>query len=672
MSDFLTFKLTDSFVQKYEKKQPDWGFPIGQESFLSELIYFDKYSALKEDGTKERWHETVRRCIEGYYTILKDHCLRNKTPWNETKARRSAEDAYDRMWNFKWLPPGRGLQHMGRAIVHEEGISNALQNCSFTSTANISNHSVRDAIFPFVQMMEESAWGIGVGFDTRGAGKLEIMTPTEEEATFVVPDNREGWAESVGKLLETYFFKNRPTLKFDYSEVRPAGTPLKRFGGRASGPGPLIELHESIRSQLDGRAGDVISSRDILDIMNKIGKAIQAGGARRSAQICFGEADDHDYINAKDWNLPENAERTGPNGWAWSSNNSVFVETGSDYSDTVNGIVTNGEPGFMWLDLAREYGRMVDQPDNKDWRVAGGNPCLEQSLEDGEKCTLVETFPTKHESFDDFRQTLKHAYLYGKAVTLLPTSWPESNEVMARNRRIGCSMSGLAEFVEKRGWAELRDWSDRGYDFIAHRDRKYSEWLAVRESIKMTSIKPSGTVSIVAGVTPGVHWPVTSGFYIRRVRYSVNNPIVELLEQAGYDLEPAQGDPENTLVATFITHGPDVRNERQVSIWEKAELAVMMQRYWADNQVSATITFLPEEVDQLLPLLASKDGQFKGVSFLPLGDEATYPQQPYERLDLEDSEIEAKFKSYKSLGDLYAQGEEAIGDKYCDSDVCVI
>lgn len=674
MPDYLSFHLPDSFVETYAERTPNWGFPIGGNQYLSELIYVDKYSALKEDGTKERWHETVRRCVEGYYSILKDHCKRNRTPWNDFKALASAKDAYDRMWNFKWLPPGRGLQHMGRPIVHEEGHSSALQNCAFLSTAKLSTHSVEEAILPFTRMMEMSMWGVGVGYDLKGEGNITLNSPNPDKTeVFVVPDHREGWAESVGKLLESYFFKNRPSVEFDYSQVRPAGTPLKRFGGRASGPGPLMTLHDSLRAQLDKREGETITSIDILDIMNKIGKAVVAGGARRSAQICFGAPTDTEYINAKNWNLAQNAERTDPEtGWAWNSNNSVFVTEGDDYAPMVDGIMTNGEPGFMWLDLARSHGRLVDPANNKDWRVAGGNPCLEQSLEDKELCTLVEVFPSKHSDYGDFRESLKHAYLYGKAVTLLPTKWADSNEVMARNRRIGCSISGLAQFVETKGWAALRSWADEGYRFIEHRDQKYSEWLAVRESIKKTSIKPSGTVSLVAGVTPGVHWPTASGHYIRRVRYSVNNPIVDHLKKAGYDIEPAQGDPENTVVATFITKGPDVRDERSVTIWEKAELAAMMQRYWADNQVSATITFLPHEQDQLLPLLASKDGQFKGVSFLPLGEEATYPQQPYEKLDLTEKEIDKKMKSFKSLGDLYAVGIEAGGDKFCDTDSCSI
>lgn len=671
MNDFLSFSLTEDFVAGYADRQPNWGFSIGGGNYLSELVYVNKYSALKEDGTKEQWYETCQRCIEGMYSILKDHCKKNKTTWNDLKAQKSARDAYDRMWNFKWMPPGRGLQHMGREAIHTRQDSSFLQNCAYLTTAKLSAHSAWEATGPFSRMMEMSMCGIGVGFDTRGAGNLSLHEPSlEKKEVHSVEDSREGWADAITVLLESYFFKNRGYVDFDYSPIRPAGAMLKSFGGRASGPQPLIDCVERIRFLLDNREDDKLNSRDIVDIMNLIGKAVVAGGARRSAQIAFGETTDMDYVSIKDWNLPENKLRTDPDvGWAWNSNNSVFVD-GEISSDLIEKTILNGEPGYMWLDLAQQYGRMVDPADNKDYRAMGGNPCLEQTLEPWECCTLVETFPSKHEDFNDFRETLKHAYLYGKAVTLLPTAWPETNEVMARNRRIGCSMSGLAEFVETKGWSALQSWQDEGYQFIDHRDKKYSEWLAVRESIKKTSIKPSGTVSLVASVTAGVHWPVSAGNHIRRVRYSVNDPLVSRLIDAGYPCEPMEGDPENTVVVTFVTQSADVRSEREVSIWEKAELAVMSQRWWADNQVSATITFLPSEENQIAPLLASKTGQIKGISFLPLRDEAVYAQAPYEAIDVKAAE---KFvKKIKHLNNLYAVGSEAIGDKFCDSDVCTI
>lgn len=675
MSDFLTFKLSDDFVEGYANKPINWGFPITDDFFLGEFIFLSKYSRKKADGTKERWHETCRRVVEGAFTIQKNHCQHRRTPWNDHKAQRAARDMFDRMFHFKWLPPGRGIQHMGCAIVHEENNSAALQNCAFLSTGKISTHSVNAAVGPFVRMMEMSMYGVGVGFDTKGAGKLTIHAPSSEKDVeiFVVPDTREGWAEAVGKLLESYFFQNKARVEFDYSEIRPAGAPLVRFGGTASGPGPLRAAIDKIRQLLDASVGEAITSRNIVDIMNLIGKAVQSGGARRSAQIALGDPDDKDFIGIKDFGIEANNERLGEDGWGFGSNNSIFAEPGVDYSDIIDHVSTNGEPGLFWLDIARGYGRLADPRNDRDCRVVGTNPCAEQSLEDAELCCLVEVFPYNHESREDFLETLKVAYLYGKSVTLLPTCWPETNEVMARNHRIGCSLSGLAQFIEDRGWSELRSWMDEGYQTIQRRDRKYSEWLGVRESIKTTSIKPSGTVSLLAGATPGVHWPTSAGTYIRRVKCSKTDPMAQVLIEAGYHVEPDRNDPESTLIIQFVVDGPQVRSEREVTLWEKAELVTTAQRFWADNQVSATLTFLEDERDQVGPLLRSKDGQFKAISFLPLYAEGEpYPQQPYQRISAEDA---ASYRAGLQPVDLelvYQQGMDVQDERGCTNDRCVI
>lgn len=141
MSDFLSFHLPEEFLEEFKSRTPEWGFPIGGGNSLAELTFITKYSRLKEDGSKERWWEVCRRCIEGYYSILKDHCLANRTPWNDHKAQRSARDAYERMFTFKWMPPGRGLWMMGTDFVNGQGNSAALQNCAFVSTEKLSTHS---------------------------------------------------------------------------------------------------------------------------------------------------------------------------------------------------------------------------------------------------------------------------------------------------------------------------------------------------------------------------------------------------------------------------------------------------------------------------------------------------------------------------------------------------
>jgi ribonucleoside-triphosphate reductase len=675
-SNFLSFHLPEAFIAEYAKTKPAWGFDIGGGNSLSELTYIAKYSRKKEDGTKERWYETCERCINGMYSILKDHCKYQRTPWNEFKAQKSAQDAFDRMFNFKWTPPGRGLATMGTQFVHEEQNNASLNNCAFISTEKLSTHSAYEATMPFVRLMEMSMHGVGVGFDTRGAGKLTIHEPGYETEVFVVQDDRESWCESLGKLLESYFFKNRNTVVFDYSLVRPAGAPLKRFGGTASGPEPLTKLHESVRAQLRERAGQKITSRDIVDIMNKAGKAVVAGGARRSALIALGDPTDSDYVNIKNWELPENAERTGPDGWAWTSNNSVFAKSDTDLDHLVDKIVINGEPGIIYIDTMQNYGRLADPANNRDYRAIGVNPCAEISLEPHEFCCLSELYPANHETLADFQKSIKHAYMYAKAVTLMPSIWPETNEVITRNRRIGVSMTGIAEFIESRSWHEMKEWMDKGYGFLTELDRSYSEWLGVRESIKVSTVKPAGTTSIIAGTTSGVHWPTTSGYYIRRQRFLKHDPIVAALIEAGYDVEPDVNDPEQTVVASFPTTGPRIRSEREVSVWEKAHLAALAQRYWADNMVSVTVSFDQQrESDQVAPLLRSLEGQLKSVSFLPISSTGTtYKQAPFEPLDSGLAVKQQLDKRPLDMNKLYrsADAVDAVGEKFCNNDSCEI
>lgn len=665
--DHLSFRLSEDFIAKYKDRDPEWGFQIGEGNSLGELTFITKYSRLKADGTKERWYETCRRVIEGMFSIQKDHCTANKTPWYGNKAQRAAEDAYERLFTFKWTPPGRGLWMMGTKFVHEHG-SAALQNCAFLSTEHLG---VRNATKPFVRLMEMSMLGIGVGFDTRGAGKLTIHEPSGTPGDpYVIEDSREGWCRSTELVLESYLLPGRAPVELDYSLVREAGTPIKGFGGTAAGPGPLKRLHEGLHALFFGRGGDLLTSTDIVDIQNMIGKCVVAGNVRRSAEIAFGFPEDVAFLELKDWE--KNPVRMGPDGWGNLSNNSVIAQVGGNYDHLADLIVKNGEPGLMYLDLAQSHGRLVDPPNYRDRRALGANPCAEQTLEDNECCTLVETYPIKHDSLEDYLRTIKVAYLYAKSVTLVPTHWPETNTVMTRNRRIGTSMSGIAQFAEEYGWAALRNWCDEAYAAVHNWDVEYSEWLGVRESIKTTSVKPSGTVSLLAGVTPGVHWPVASDDYVRRQRFRVNDDALRIIVEAGYHAEPDVMDPEHTMVVDFPTSGPTVRSEREVSVWEKVALAALLQRHWADNQVSATFTFLPHEEQQIGSILRAFDGQLKSASFLPLMEGGAYKQMPYESVPNDVFGSMRKGIRKIDWNVLYDSGIDAEGERFCSNDVCEI
>ena len=221
----------------------------------------------------------------------------------------------------------------------------------------------------------------------------------------------------------------------------------------SSGPDPLKEMHETIREVLDNNVGKGLSITSIVDIMNLIGKCVVAGNVRRTAEIAFGDYNSLEYLDLKNYKVNPRRESFG-----WTSNNSVFCDLGMDYSLPAERTGCTGEPGYAWLENMQGYSRMNNGKDNKDHRVCGGNPCLEQSLESYEVCNLVETFPNSHDSLEDYIVTLKYAYLYAKTVTLGQTHWPETNKVMLRNRRIGCSMSGIAQFITRRGIHTLKNW----------------------------------------------------------------------------------------------------------------------------------------------------------------------------------------------------------------------
>jgi ribonucleoside-triphosphate reductase len=696
------FKIDESFLQAYKGKKPHFGF-----NGLGEFVYYRTYSRIKPDGSKETFLDTIQRVVEGCFEIQRRHQRRLHLPWDYDKAQPAAQEMFDLMWNFKFLPPGRGLWMMGTDFMWERG-SAALNNCGFVSTYG---QVETDPAEPFCFLMDMAMLGVGVGFDTKGTGRIHVSSPDKSKWTYEIPDSREGWVDSVRQLIHSYTISTElGHIDFDYSQIRKKGEDIKGFGGKASGPDILIELHELIRGHLARRVSHTLSSVDITDLMNYIGRCVVAGNVRRTAEIAFGDANDRDYCSMKNplatleekekldfmvitsdlysqgktkANIGDFAaldipmERLCPaietwnalNHHRWASNNSVFAHVGMNYDAIGTQIATNGEPGLMWLNNMRDYGRMIDgrQP-GIDGRVMGGNPCLEQSLESYELCNLCETFPANHDDADDYMRTLKFAYLYAKTVTLLPTHNRRTNQVTLRNRRIGLSQSGIVQAFQKFGRRTvLKDFCDAGYTEVRRWDDIYSDWLCVNKSIKVTSVKPSGTVSLVAGATPGIHYPEAST-YFRRVRIAKNSILADILRKAGFDLEPVHGDEDRTLVVKFAITDERVRAVKDVTIWEQVANVVDYQRYWADNQVSVTIKFKSEEMTDIPRVLEIYEDQLKGISFLPLEDHG-YAQAPYEACTVKEAnEYNEGVREADYSGYLY----EAVGDRYCTNDSCVI
>ena len=668
----FSFELTNDFVASYKDKKAPFGYRDAAGNSVGEITFLRTYSRLKADGTKETWVDVCERVINGMYSLQKDHAKSQRLPWSDAKAAASAKEAFDRLFNLKWTPPGRGLWVMGTPLVNEQRNSAALQNCAFVSTGSMVK---TDPAKPFAFLMEASMLGVGVGFDDKGADKDFTIYEPKETYEYKIPDTREGWVESTAALINAYLKPDTKAPVFDYEEIRPAGAPIKTFGGTAAGHEPLLRLHNHINKMFAGRAGQKLTKTDIADIGNMIGVCVVSGNVRRSAELLIGQIDDENFLNLKNPEVyPERNSYDPANpGWAWMSNNSVEAKVGSDFSKIIDGIVRNGEPGVVWMDVSRKYGRLIDPPNNKDWRIAGYNPCAEQSLESYECCTLVETYLNRHTDLEDFKRTLKFAYLYAKTVTLLPTHWEETNAIMQRNRRIGTSISGIANFADNNGWTVLRDWLNNGYEVIKKYDESYSEWLGIRQSIKMTTVKPSGTVSILAGESPGVHWASGGKFFNRAIRFANTDPMLPLFKMANYRVEPASESPDTTSVVFFPIETNAKRAEKEVSVHEKVALAVVVQRYWSDNSVSVTVTFDPEkEADSIASILHMHDGQLKTISFLPMGN-AVYPQMPYTQITSEEYEEGCMSLMPIDLSGVYAgMAADAIGEAYCTTDACEV
>jgi hypothetical protein len=212
----LSFRLPQNFLDEYREVKPAWGFSDEAGNSIGEITFLRSYSRLKSDGTKETWAETCQRVVEGTFTIQREHCRRNRLPWDYKKAQRTAQDMYDRMFSFKWTPPGRGIANMGAPFVVEDWDGTPLQNCAFVSTRTDFSEAMHF-------LMLASMNGVGVGLDVLGAGRHKVKGTNGDIVEYVIPDTREGWAEALKAILDAHL-DGHALPKFDYSEIRPAGS----------------------------------------------------------------------------------------------------------------------------------------------------------------------------------------------------------------------------------------------------------------------------------------------------------------------------------------------------------------------------------------------------------------------------------------------------------------
>jgi ribonucleoside-triphosphate reductase (thioredoxin) len=582
------------------------------------------------NSATEEFPDTVERVLKASEDQL--HC--GFTP-EETERLRNY------LLGLKGSVAGRFWWQLGTETVNQLGLS-SLQNCAF--------RTVDKPVEPFTWAMDMLMLGSGVGYNIQkeNVNKLppvneNFKAPVRQNdagADFIVPDSREGWVALLGKTLKAAFLAHssgKQTFTYSTQLIRSKGAPIKGFGGTASGPEDLVWGIEQISKILEKRSGKQLRPIDALDIMNIIGAVVVAGNVRRSAQIAIGDADDVEYLLAKRWDLG-NIPR-----WRAMSNNSVVAHDIGDLHDFFwDGYEGKGEPyGLINLKLSRKIGRLgeTQYPDPK---VQGYNPCAEQSLADGETCCLAEIFLSNIESKEELIDVAKLLYRVNKHSLALPCHQKVTEAIVHENMRMGIGITGVFQATD-----EQKSWLDDTYKALREYDVEYSEKHGFNKSIKLTTVKPSGTLSLLPGVTPGAH-PAYAHYMIRRIRISSDHALVQVCRDHGYKVEYQRNfdgtEDFSTVVVEFpFQHPKHAKLARDVTAIEQLETVKWLQEVWSDNSVSCTIYYKPEELDGIKKYLKKNyKTNHKSLSFL-LHSGHGFDQAPLEEITKEQfDELVAK------------------------------
>jgi ribonucleoside-triphosphate reductase (thioredoxin) len=536
------------------------------------------------------------------------------------------------LMELKGTVAGRFLWQMGTETVERLGLA-SLQNCAFT----VINEPVR----PFTWAMDMLMLGSGVGYNIqrKNIDKLpevnsQFSRPVRvdsNDADFIVPDSREGWVQLLGKTLKAAFLSDKkPTFTYSTVLVRGKGSTIKGFGGTASGPEDLCWGIEKISEVLEKRAGKKLRPIDALDVMNIIGAVVVAGNVRRSAQIAIGDPDDVEYLLAKRWdmgNIPS---------WRAMSNNSVVCNDIKDLHEYFwDGYEGKGEPyGFINLRLSRKMGRLGDT-NYPDPDVEGYNPCAEQSLAAYETCCLAEVYLPNVTSKEELIDICQLLYRINKHSLSLPCHLDETADIVHKNMRMGIGVTGVLQATE-----EQKSWLSPTYEELRAFDKAYSAEHGFPESIKLTTVKPSGTLSLLPGVTPGCH-PAYAQYMIRRIRISADHALVNVCREHGYPVEYQQNfdgsEDHSTVVVSFPFAYPEgTVLANQMTAISQLETVKWLQEVWSDNSVSCTVYYRKEELPEIKKYLAKNyKNNHKSLSFLLHSDHG-FKQAPYEEITKEE------------------------------------
>jgi len=570
---------------------------------------------IEEEGRRETWSETVDRYMD---SVVGPH-LDSEDPY-------IGDQISTAILGLDVMPSMRALMTAGPAALRD---NTCMYNCSYLAI---------DDPKAFDEAMFILLCGTGVGFscERQYIKKLPEIPETlwDSDTTIVVKDSKEGWAKAYRLLISMLYAGEIPT--YDVSKVRPAGARLKTFGGRASGPAPLVDLFNYTINTFREAAGRKLSSYECHSLMCKVGQIVVVGGVRRSAMISLSNLSDDRMRHAKSgewWNtaphmaLANNsvAYTEKPNAMSFLREWTALAESGS------------GERGIFNRQAAAKQAAKNGRREEYDH--FGTNPCSEIILRNGGTCNLSEVVVRATDSVEDLHHKVKIATILG-TIQSMYTKFPYLRKHWSRNaeeeRLLGVSLTGIMDSTLLNGTTEgleglLEDLKQHAVDTNAI----WADKLGIPQSAAITCVKPSGTVSQLVDSASGIH-PRHSPFYVRTVRGDNKDPLTQMMKSAGIPNEPEAFNPDQTTVFSFPMKAPEgaIVTADRTAI-QQLETWLIYQRHWCEHKPSVTINVRDSEWLEVGAFVYEHFDEMSGVSFLPYSNH-TYQQAPYQECGSSD------------------------------------
>jgi ribonucleoside-triphosphate reductase len=587
-----------------------------------QFISKSRYSRfLPEKNRRENWNETVAR----YFNFMEDH-LQKHSEYTMTRELRNKLEAA--VVNLEVMPSMRAIMTAGKALERD---NTAGYNCSYLPI---------DDPKAFDEAMYILLCGTGVGFSVEQKYVNQLPEVPDQlfdsQTTIVVADSKEGWAKALRQLMALLY--SGEIAKWDLSKVRPAGTRLKTFGGRASGPAPLEELFKFTIAKFKGAMGRRLTSIECHDILCKIGEVVVVGGVRRSAMISLSDLQDDKMRNAKSgaW-WEQNGQRALANNSATYTqmpDTSQFLHEWTSLYDS-----HSGERGIFSREASVKQAMKNGRRDpNYEF---GTNPCSEIILRPYQFCNLTEVVVRAEDTVEDLKRKVEIATILGTFQATM-THFPYLRKIWQKNtedeRLLGVSLTGI---LDNKMMGEVSAATAKNLEQLRQvavdTNLQYSGILGIPQSAAITCVKPSGTVSQLVDSASGIHTR-HSPYYIRRVRGDKKDPLSQFMINAGIPAEDCVMRPESTVVFSFPQKSPDgARIREDLTAIKHLDLWLQYQRHFCEHKPSVTISVKENEWLEVGAWVFRNFDEISGISFLP-HDGGSYRQAPYEECTKEEYE----------------------------------